>query len=61
MAARLGDVLFWASVLLAGAWLWLAWFEGIAPDDWWPAGIIAAAIILAGMASRYVLSGKFWL
>jgi hypothetical protein len=53
MSARLGHVLFWLCIIIAGAWLWLAHVMGLANDN---PGItyIGALIVLAvGWALRY--------
>ena len=56
MAARLGIVLFWIFILIAGAWLLLARSVGLDQDS--PAiTYVGAGIILAvGWALRYILT-----
>ena len=52
MAARLGNVLFWTSILIAGGWVWLNYDLGQqnAAITWGGAG-------LAYLVGRYVLGG----
>jgi hypothetical protein len=60
MAARLGNVLYWASLLVAGAWLWFAAEIGLLKD---PSGGqlfaygAAGVVVLIGWALRYILRG----
>jgi hypothetical protein len=60
MAARLGNVLYWASLLIAGAWLWFAAEIGLLKD---PSGGklfafgAAGVVVLIGWALRYILRG----
>jgi hypothetical protein len=53
MSARLGNVLFWLCIIIAGAWLWLAHSMGADQDS--PAMVYGGAgIALAvGWALRY--------
>ena len=55
MAARLGAVLFWASILIAGAYVWVA-VDGKLEPLW--TAIPAAIVVLIGWAFRYILAGK---
>jgi len=52
---RLGNVLLWASILIAGGWIWM--WKDVTPDDrpfFWGIG---GVIFLIGLAGRYVLAG----
>ena len=53
MAAQLGNVLLWASILIAAGVVWLASYGGFDPQGL----ALAAAIVLVGLAARYVLAG----
>jgi hypothetical protein len=62
MAARLGNVLFWASILIAGVWLWFAAEIGLLknPSDGQSLVVSyggAGIVVLIGWALRYILRG----
>ncbi len=62
MAARLGNVLFWTGILIAGAWLWLAAEVGILKNtsDGQSLALAyggAGFVVLIGWALRYILRG----
>jgi hypothetical protein len=62
MAARLGNVLFWAGILIAGAWLWFAAQIGLLknPSDGQSLVVAyggAGIVVLIGWALRYILRG----
>jgi hypothetical protein len=55
MSARLGNVLFWASILIAGGWVWLNYhYEQQNSAITWGG---AALAWLVGRACQYVLGG----
>jgi hypothetical protein len=56
MAVRLGNVLFWASILIAASVFLVG--RGITPDDMSLAYGIAVVALLIGWACKYVLGGK---
>ena len=64
MAARLGDVLYWAAIALAliplGLAVYIFTHEGQPGDvaTGWVLVIIAAVILVIGRACRYVLAGR---
>jgi hypothetical protein len=56
MAARLGNVLLWASLLIAGGWVWLNYDLGQQnPAMTWGG---AALALLVGRACQYILGGS---
>lgn len=55
MAERLGNVLFWASILIAGGWVSMTLPFG---TNMGFAVIPAAIIVLIGWALRYILGGR---
>jgi hypothetical protein len=62
MARRLGNVLWWASILISGGWLWLTYTWGaFKPEyferDWVAALIPPGVVLLIGLALRYILAG----
>jgi hypothetical protein len=62
MARRLGNVLLWASTLIAGWWLWIAYTNGaFKPEyiarDWTTAIVPAGIVLLIGLTAYYVLAG----
>jgi hypothetical protein len=59
MQRRLGNVLWWASLVIAGGWLCLMYVVGINFSDpgWWLLLVPAGVIVLIGLAARYVLAG----
>ncbi len=62
MQRRLGNVLLWASILIAGGWLWLMYtFGAFKPEyferDWVQTLLPAGVVLLIGLAARYVLAG----
>jgi hypothetical protein len=62
MAARLGNVLYWTSILIAGAWFWLLSEMGVfkGPSNWQVqlfAYGTTGFIVLVGWALRYILRG----
>jgi hypothetical protein len=58
MAARLGNVLFWASILIGGAWIFLIhnvpFADEAARQIYY---VLGGVVVLIGMAARYVLTG----
>ncbi|MGC2080385.1 MAG: hypothetical protein WA728_31115 [Xanthobacteraceae bacterium] len=55
MAVRLGNVLLWASILIAGGWVWLNYDLGQqSPAITWGGAGLA---LLVGRACKYVLGG----
>jgi hypothetical protein len=57
MLRRLGNVLLWASILIAGGWVWLNYVQGQAPEGMPIVYAIAGIIVLVGIALRYILAG----
>jgi hypothetical protein len=62
MAARLGNVLFWTGILVAGAWLWFAAEIGLLknPSEGQSPVVAygsAGVVVLIGWALRYILRG----
>jgi hypothetical protein len=55
MAARLGNALFWTSILIAGGWVWLNYHLGQENTaiTWGGAGLAW----LVGRACQYILGG----
>jgi hypothetical protein len=55
---RLGNVLLWASILIAGGWIVFAveWL-GAGLEDWAQVYVVAGVIVLVGLALRYFLAG----
>jgi hypothetical protein len=58
MAARLGEVLFWACIILAGLWLYAVYGPGAGPKVDITGYAIAASLVLIGWALRYILAGR---
>jgi hypothetical protein len=64
MAARLGEVLYWAATMIAALALVLAVYATVAgrgADRFFPIGVIVAFGVLGwllGRACRYVLAGR---
>jgi hypothetical protein len=58
MTARLGEVLFWASVILAGLFFYVVFGEWGAPKDEPTFYIAGGIIVLIGWALRYILAGR---
>ena len=58
MAARLGEVVFWACIILAGLWLYAVYGPGGGPKVDITGYAIAAGPVLIGWALRYVLAGR---
>jgi hypothetical protein len=52
----LGNVLLWASILIAGAIIYAGY--GVIPDDMGMAYAAAGIVLLTGWACKYVLSGE---
>jgi hypothetical protein len=55
MAARLGNVILWACVLIAAAWMVATVKDGSSLPH---AAMLAAVVVLIGAAARYVLAGR---
>jgi hypothetical protein len=58
MVARLGEVLFWACISLAGLWLYAVYGPGRGPKVDITGYAIAAGLVLIGWAFRYILAGR---
>jgi hypothetical protein len=58
MVARLGEVLFWACISLAGLWLYAVYGPGRGPKVDITGYAIAAGLVLIGWALRYILAGR---
>jgi len=56
MAARLGEVLFWAGIILAALWLYLAFNAGEPKDDF-TLYFVPLVIVFVGWVLRYFLAG----
>jgi membrane-bound acyltransferase YfiQ involved in biofilm formation len=56
MAARLGEVLFWAGVILAALWFYRAFNAGEPQDDV-TLYVVPLFIVFAGWALRFFLAG----
>ncbi len=56
MTAWLGNGLWWASILIAGAWVWF----NLDLSQWYPTIVFGGAvfILLVGLAARHVLAGE---
>lgn len=62
MAARLGNVLFWTSILIASAWFWFAAEIGLLKNPSDGQSLVAAyggagIVVLIGWVLRYILRG----
>jgi hypothetical protein len=59
MAARLGNVLFWASVLFAALWFFaMLGPGGVSKGEEMQVYVGGAIIVLIGWALRYILAGR---
>jgi len=60
MPRRLGNVLLWVCLVIAGYCLYLTYISW--PDQTGPGLIIAALAVCTGLALRYILGGpiKLW-
>ena len=58
MAARPGEVLFWACIILAGLCLYAMYGPGGEPKVGITGYAIAAGLVLIGWALRYILAGR---
>jgi hypothetical protein len=56
MAARLGEVLFWAGIILAALWLYLA-FNAEEPQGDVTLYVMPLIIVFVGWVLRYFLAG----
>jgi hypothetical protein len=58
VAARLGNVLFWASILIGGGWILLIHNVPFADEGARQIYyILGGVVVLIGIAARYVLAG----
>ena len=58
MATRLGDVLLWASIVIAGLFFYVVFGEWGAPKDDPTFYIMGGIVVLVGWALRYILAGR---
>jgi hypothetical protein len=58
MAARLGEVLFWASLILAALWFYFILGPGGAPKGDVTVYLTGAVIVAIGWALRYILADR---
>ena len=58
MVERLGEVLFWVCISLAGLWLYAVYGPGRGPKVDITGYAIAAGLVLIGWALRYIPAGR---
>jgi hypothetical protein len=58
MAARLGEILFWACIILSGLWLYAVYGPGGGPKVDITGYAIAAGLVLIGWGLRYILASR---